>query len=260
MRTFAIGDIHGAHKALVQCLERSGFNKKEDKLITLGDICDGWDEVYECVEELLTIENRIDILGNHDEWFHRFLDTTRHPDMWSQGGHGTLRAYARGVGKESSIECQVRFNGGLPIKIYLSSLLPEDIPDTHRQFFEGQVLYYKDDQRNMAFVHGGFDRYKSLRDNMRDHPYVLYWDRKLWEKALCCKGVRLATVDQFSRIFIGHTAIGRLRNERPVYSGGVMNLDTGAGWDGKLTIMEVDALRYWQSDNVLKLYPNSVGR
>lgn len=42
MRRFVVGDIHGAHKALVQCLERSGFNRDEDFLVSLGDLCDGW--------------------------------------------------------------------------------------------------------------------------------------------------------------------------------------------------------------------------
>lgn len=47
MRTFTIGDIHGGYKALKQCLERSKFNYKEDHLIALGDIVDGWPETPE---------------------------------------------------------------------------------------------------------------------------------------------------------------------------------------------------------------------
>jgi len=52
-RTFVMGDIHGAYRALVQCLQRSGFDYQYDILIQLGDIVDGHDEVFECVEELL---------------------------------------------------------------------------------------------------------------------------------------------------------------------------------------------------------------
>lgn len=66
MKRFVIGDIHGNLKGLLQCLERSGFNKEHDLLITLGDIADGYSYVYQVVEELLTIKNRIDIRGNHD--------------------------------------------------------------------------------------------------------------------------------------------------------------------------------------------------
>jgi len=65
-RRFVCGDIHGAHKALVQVLERSGFDYENDMLITLGDIVDGWGDSFMCVEELLKIKNRIDIVGNHD--------------------------------------------------------------------------------------------------------------------------------------------------------------------------------------------------
>lgn len=30
MKTFVMGDIHGAYKALIQCIERSGFDKEKD--------------------------------------------------------------------------------------------------------------------------------------------------------------------------------------------------------------------------------------
>ena len=39
MKTFVIGDIHGAYKALLQCFERSGFDYEKDHLIVLGDVC-----------------------------------------------------------------------------------------------------------------------------------------------------------------------------------------------------------------------------
>ena len=82
MKKFVIGDIHGSRKALVQCLERSGFDKENDLLITLGDVVDGWAESYEVVEELLTIKNRVDIAGNHDKWFLEFIEYKVAHDMW----------------------------------------------------------------------------------------------------------------------------------------------------------------------------------
>ena len=36
MKTFAVGDIHGAYKSLVQCLERSKFDYNNDRLIVLN--------------------------------------------------------------------------------------------------------------------------------------------------------------------------------------------------------------------------------
>lgn len=253
MKTFCIGDIHGAHKALVQCLERSGFNKKEDCLITLGDICDGWDEVAECVTELLTIENRIDIIGNHDEWFRHWLTGGTHPDRWIQGGLGTMKSYLRLIDMEHMI--QIIPEG------YVHALNPSDIPPDHWKFFMHQNLYFKDDKRNHLYVHAGFDRWKSVSDNRTDNSTGFYWDRDLWRSALSCKGdQRLKMVEQFDRVFIGHTTCSGLDKGNPVWAGGVINLDTGAGWEGQLTIMDVDTEEYWQSDNVRKLYHGRVAR
>jgi serine/threonine protein phosphatase 1 len=72
MRTFVMGDIHGAYKALLQCLERVSFDKDKDSLIQLGDVADGFEQVYDCVEELLKIRNLVAMKGNHDEWLNQF--------------------------------------------------------------------------------------------------------------------------------------------------------------------------------------------
>jgi len=61
MKTFVMGDIHGSLLALKQCLQRSKFNYQKDKLIVLGDIIDGHDDAFECVEELLKIRHLVAI-------------------------------------------------------------------------------------------------------------------------------------------------------------------------------------------------------
>jgi len=94
-RRFGMGDVHGAHKALLQCLEAVGFDYRIDTLIQLGDVVDGYAEVYECVETLLKIKNLIAIRGNHDDWFRRFLMTYVHPALWTQGGMATLASYLK---------------------------------------------------------------------------------------------------------------------------------------------------------------------
>lgn len=230
-KTFCIGDIHGAHKALVQVLERSGFDYENDTLITLGDIADGWPEVDKCVNELLSIKNRVDIMGNHDEWFHRYLRTFIHPDWWQQGGKGTFDSYDLG-------------NGG-------------EVTESHREFFLNQISYHIDSE-NRLFVHGGIDPMMPIEKQSR---IDLCWDRDLWDSV---KSVNtppnapiVRTIDGFTKIFIGHTS---LRGMTPLKFAGVWNLDTGAGWHGKLTIMNVDTEEYWQSDNVKTLYPNIAGR
>lgn len=47
---------------------------------------------------------------------------------------------------------------------------------------------------------------------------------------------------------------------KPVRSSNVWNLDQGAGYEGKLTIMDVDTHEYWQSDIISDLYKQEKGR
>lgn len=271
-KIFVVADIHGAHKALVQCLDRCGIDRKNDTLISLGDIADGFDEVCECVEELLTIDNLIAIKGNHDDVFNEWLNTSINQFEWSQGGIGTLQSYAKYADVEIMID-HYRTDEFLN-KYYKTNLNTGDIKESHKKFFRNQILYYID--KNRLFVHGGFNRNFSLSENKANDPSQFYWDRNLWKQAMSSVGnQKLKTVDNFDEIFIGHTAtVGWTENKQiirdsdnkiiksystpittPMHRGGVWNLDTGAGFIGKLTIMDIDTKEYWQSDSVKDLYP-----
>jgi serine/threonine protein phosphatase 1 len=241
MRTFVIGDIHGAHKALVQCLERSGFDKENDTLIQLGDVADGWSEVYECVEELLTIKNLIAIRGNHDEWFNEYFRTGFHPCDFMQGGNGTRDSYNKHLGIGN-------------------------VPQSHIEFFAKQHLYYKD-ENNRLFVHGGFNRHYTLEENKKT-PFIFYWDRDLWMAALSFEAmnrgndepIKFKMKESCNEIFIGHTATTNWDTDKPMWAANIWNLDTGAGFRGKLTIMNIETKEYFQSDEVSGIYVNEKGR
>jgi serine/threonine protein phosphatase 1 len=45
MRTLVMGDIHGAYKALVQCLEKAKYDPSADTLILLGDVTDRYPDL-----------------------------------------------------------------------------------------------------------------------------------------------------------------------------------------------------------------------
>jgi len=262
-RKFVCGDIHGNYKGLMQCLQRSNFDYENDTLIQLGDVADGWSEVYKCVEELLTIKNLISIKGNHCDWFNDWILFNKHPTDWQQGGLGTLKSYCEELDK-------LYYNketGG-----YVTSLLDTDIPQSHRDFFRKQNRYYKDENNNI-FVHGGFNRHYLLKNQMDDS--IFWWDRDLWMQALSVKNLietqgELLELNQFkpkfnikepcNKIFIGHTATVSWKTDKPMKAANIWNLDTGAGFRGKLTIMNVDTEEYFQSDDVQVLYPNEKGR
>jgi len=254
-KTYVMGDVHGAYRALVQVLERSNFNKEEDTLIFLGDVCDGWNEVYECVEELLTIKNLISILGNHDKVFLDWINSATHGWGWLQGAKATADSYIRYAERECVIYAG---KGG-----YLTNLTMLDMPLKHIQFYQNMLFKYTD-HRNRCFVHGGFNRHYLIDDQTID---VLCWDRDLWMAALSAKSANKGSIvnnfkikDNFKEIFIGHTPTIMWDTTDPMQAMNIHNLDTGAGYKGKLTIMDVDTKEYFQSDQVDLLYPEQKGR
>ena len=58
----------------------------------------------------------------------------------------------------------------------------------------------------------------------------------------------------FSCVFIGHTATTAWHTDQPMHAANIWNLDTGAGFRGRLTIMDVATKRFWQSDPVTRWY------
>jgi len=112
------------------------------------------------------------------------------------------------------------------------------------------------------FVHGGFNRHYLIIDIEKQEPSQFYWDRDLWMSALSHKEIKreFKIKDNFKEIFIGHTTTMNWNTDKPIKAVNIWNLDTGAGFKGKLTIMNVDTKKYFQSDEVTTLYTNQRGR
>jgi serine/threonine protein phosphatase 1 len=228
MKRFVIGDIHGAHHALIQCFERSGFNRKEDLLICLGDLCDGWPDVHKVFDELLEIRNLVLILGNHDQWLLKWFITGEAPDTWmAQGGDVTINAYKIGP------------------------------PAAHVNLLKSARLYYI--LNNYLFVHGGFLPGSPLELQGAD---ILLWDRTLVKAALLHRQQgEEVKLTRFKRVYVGHTPTTNFGESKPISSCGVTIMDTGAGWSrGLLTMMDLDDKKTSQSDPVDQLYPEFRGR
>ena len=264
-RQLVIGDIHGGLRSLKQVLDRCRFNPNEDKLIFLGDYVDGWSETAELIEYLLSLESLckykpIFLRGNHDAWCEEWLTYGVAKDIWvMQGGQATIDSYIR----------------------------TEFLTDIkHKSFFNRLHNYYIDDQ-NRGFVHGGFISKKGLGHEAYESNY--YWDRTLWEIAMAVnKEFKLVDTEDFRtnpyrfekhiEIYIGHTSTGcwMIKPHLPEYQYteqpkqgriivpmnrcNIWNLDTGGGYEGRLSIIDVDTKEFWQSDDMRTLYPDERGR
>ena len=226
MKKFVIGDIHGAAKALTQCLQRSSFDYQHDMLICLGDVCDGWPESKQAMDELLKIDNLVFVMGNHDQWALDWALTGTADGTWlKQGGESTIKSYADGI------------------------------PETHISLWQRAVNYYLDENR--LFVHAGIEPEAPLE---AQGPNTFLWDRNLYRTAMARRlNGNQANITVHDEVYIGHTPIHKYSLE-PIHSCEIWMMDTGAGWEGVLTIMDIESKECFKSDVVESMYPIGSGR
>ncbi len=240
MKTFAIGDIHGGLKALIQLLNKLEI-KDEDKLVFVGDYVDGWSESAQVIQFLIELSEKINcvfIKGNHDVWCEDWLrDNKVNPIWYMHGGKETMESYA-----------------------YFS----EDKKKKHLAFFENMPLYYIDN-KNRLFVHAGFTSMHGVKKEV--FKASLYFDRILFEMALTMderieKDSKLypQRLKHYSEIYIGHTPTINFNSDVPMQAANVWNIDTGAAFTGKLSAIDINTKAFFQSDDLPSLYPDEKGR
>lgn len=220
MRRFVLGDIHGEYDYLVDVLQKCGFDYENDILYHVGDIVDRGLEPFVCIDELLKIKNLVLIKGNHDECFVGYANTGYH----ILGKHNS-------DGAAVTIQCWQQL--AQPKKDYYMN-----------EFFNKQLDYHVTDD-NILFVHGGFDPLEPIDQQA---SMTLTWDRELIMETVKNNKVPMM-VDTFKEIYIGHTPTIYWNKTEPIHIGNLINIDTGSGKSGPLTIMNIDTKEYWQSQH-----------
>jgi serine/threonine protein phosphatase 1 len=240
MKKVVVGDIHGGFKALKQLLENVNL-PKSTQYFFVGDYVDGWSESAEVVSYLINFSKENDCIflrGNHDELLYKFLKFGDKNPMWlNNGGESSIKSYAK---------------------------LSEKEKQKHLQFFENLTNYYIDSE-NRLYLHAGFTNQHGPQHEF--YPNIVFWDRTLWEM-VCAIDTAISKEDDkypkrlklFKEIYIGHTPVTRVGFEKPANFANVWNVDTGAAFKGKISMMDVDSKEIWQSEAVFKLYPNEFGR
>ena len=241
MRTFAIGDIHGGLKALLQVLNQLEI-QEEDQLIFMGDYVDGWSESAQVVQFLLELSQQFDcifIKGNHDVWCENWLKDSDdvNPSWYLHGGKETIESYASFLDQEKK---------------------------QHLTFFENMPMYHLD-HKNRLFLHAGFTSMHGVEKETFTHKFCT--DRTLWEMALAMDSkidldhaLYPKRLKHYKEIYIGHTPTTNYGESEPMHAINIWNIDTGAAFKGKVTGMNIDTKAFFQSDELPALYPNETGR
>ena len=240
MRTFAIGDIHGGLKALLQVLNQLEITEN-DTLIFMGDYVDGWSESAQVLELLMQLSQKINcvfIKGNHDVWCEDWLkEGTVNRSWYMHGGKETMDSY-EGFSRNERIQ--------------------------HLKFFETMPLYHIDSQ-NRLFIHAGFTSLYGVQREL--HEGIFNTDRSLWEMILAMdKNLEKSSpffpkrLQLYHEIYIGHTPTTNYNEPLPMNFYNLWNIDTGAAFKGKITAINIDSKEIFQSESLPSLYPNEKGR
>jgi diadenosine tetraphosphatase ApaH/serine/threonine PP2A family protein phosphatase len=197
--TFAIGDIHGCHRALLQLLAlcRDHAGGQHHCFVFIGDYVDRGPDSRSVIAALRDLERRapanvICLMGNHEDLMLQAIDSGD-PTWWfNNGGGETLQSYG------------TRDLGSLP---------RADI-----DWIRSLRLSFDDGKR--FFAHAGVDPDLAL-------------DRQPSEALLWIRGKFHSATRDYGRLIVhGHTPT---RNGRPEIRPNRINIDTACVYGGMLT-------------------------
>jgi serine/threonine protein phosphatase 1 len=197
--TFAIGDIHGCHRALIDILRQCNdyARGQPHRFVFIGDYIDRGPDSRSAIAAIRTLQRHrpddvICLIGNHEEMLIEAIDTGDPFNWLLNGGGETLASY----GARDLVQ-----------------LPPDDIA-----WIRALSLSFDDGKR--LFVHAGIDP---------DHPL----DRQPREALLWIRGKFHRTTQDYGRLIVhGHTPT---RDARPEVRPNRINIDTACVYGGVLT-------------------------
>lgn len=211
-KIFAIGDIHGCFEKLQRLILEIKADPVNDTLVFIGDYIDRADGGRDVVDYILKLkknfQNVICLRGNHESMLLRYLDGVEEDIYLANGGFATLKAY--GISRSDAPKVRKK-----------------KIPPDHLKFFKTLLPYYETDQ--FIFVHAGLIPGVPLTHQSLDD---MQWIRQTF----------IDSNDDFGkRVVFGHTHFSE-----PLVEDNKIGIDTGAVYGGRLTCVELPALKFYQ--------------
>ena len=210
-KIFVIGDIHGCISYLEDLMAMIEVDPGQDEIVFIGDYIDRGPDIKGVVEFILELKNKFKIIcliGNHERMFLDYYEYGHNAELWfANGGTSTVNSY--GI-----------------IKTPEGKKL--DIPPEHLRFFRSLLPYYETE--NYIFVHAGLKPDVPLSEQkMID----LVWIREDF----------IYSQHNFGKLVIfGHTP----QPTEPYIDPYKIGIDTGAVYGGKLTCLELPAVKFYQ--------------
>lgn len=208
---YVVGDIHGCFSLLETELEKIGFDRTQDHLISVGDLVDRGPE-SERVLEFLDYPWFHAVQGNHDEWTAARSERREHR---KHGGKWFWKLFYNG---NSELHYKIATAlGNLPV------LMEAHLPD-------GKKI-------GIAHACYPFASWRGAEDNADFFETEIKWGRRhLGAVEAAYKAGNESYVDGIDHVYYGHTPMAK-----PFTSGNQSWIDTGACWDdGYFTIVKAN--------------------
>ena len=241
-RNLILGDIHGRYDKLMSVLEKAAYSPSSDTLYSVGDFCDRGKDAVKTLRFLMEQKNLKAVIGNHDILLQNWLFTGLRDDSWMRylGGSKTVKdiIYRNHI---TYAECAIIADWlrNLPIIRIEDEYIIVHGGIPYRRTMEDLISYqgwkrpeYSTMENSEAMT---WDRDYMLSAYARFHPEVrdgIFIDREPFPTE--------------KTIFVGHTPT---LDGKPFISEEyhLVAIDTGAGSNGPLTLMDMDTLQYWQA-------------
>ncbi len=213
-KIFAIGDTHGCVAKVQALMSQLPLNAKRDTLVFLGDYLDRGPDPKGMIDYLISLKakfpNAVFLLGNHEQMFLNYYRNNEDRALYLlNGGESTIISYGGRAGLKDGRNMQV--------------------PESHLEFLSGLPAFYETD--DYIFVHAG------LRPGVpldQQDPEDMLWIRREF----------IESTQDFGKIVVfGHSAL-----DEPLIQPNKIGVDTGAVYGGKLTAVELPAVKIYNSD------------
>ncbi len=242
-RNFIVGDIHGRIRALQDVLEKVSFSPNLDVLYAVGDYIDRGESSLEVLRFLISLNSFKGVIGNHDIFLESYLYSDKADDEWKYeyGGKDTMKEFEKVKKKEK--RRIALFLKNLPLAIYEEKyIVTHSGPPVAKN--ERDMNLYSKVMRPEVYSKDAI--YPDISP-LVDRSYLLSAYSNVDMSFRSGSYDPIPPLETEKWIFVGHTP---LPSSLPFISEEyhLVALDTGAGHDNRLTLMNMDTFEFVQSD------------